>query len=63
MKVTIEINCDNDAFSGAPAWCVGTILRDYGWKLVNGEPNDIPADTPLHDTNGNTVGHATLSES
>ena len=60
MKIEIKFDCDNAAF-GLPDTAqfgdeVGIILRDAADKFERGY-----ATFPLRDSNGNTVGRASLT--
>ena len=60
MKIEITFNCDNDAF-GQPdteefGHEVANILREAAYKFEHGY-----ATFPLRDSNGNTVGRASLT--
>jgi len=52
MKVTIKIQCDNEAFSDDPGIEVSRILRELADKMENGSFMDYPC----YDVNGNRVG-------
>lgn len=59
MKVTIEIQCDNTAFtyeSGTEVYRILTSLDIYARDLLPDE------DIPLHDINGNKVGWLMVSD-
>ena len=60
MKIEIKFDCDNAAF-GLPDTAqfgdeVGNILRVAAYKFEQGYEN-----FPLRDSNGNTVGRASLT--
>lgn len=62
MKITIEINTDNDAFQDRKGWEVRRILNeivkglDYDFMAVN------LSNKPLRDINGNVCGHIKIVE-
>jgi len=61
MKLTIEIEMDNDAFGSLNGIETARILREYaniifGFSLLPGD------DTRLIDTNGNKIGYARIEE-
>lgn len=56
MKILIEINCDNEAFTNAQCREISHILQDLAQFV---ECSDLPYDAdpkPLYDSNGNKVG-------
>ena len=52
MEITIDIQCDNEAFTDVPEQEVVRILKKLAEKLTYGL-----SDTNLKDINGNTVGN------
>ena len=52
MKVTIDIECDNAAFTGAPELEVERILNELARKVGGEGMKNIK----LYDVNGNSVG-------
>ena len=60
MKIEIKFDCDNAAFgqpdTGSFGYEIGIILRDAAEKFEQGY-----ATFPLRDSNGNTVGRASLT--
>ena len=62
MKVTIEITCDNEAFTDAVGYEVSRILTKLVKELVDYQHYDItewPA--KLFDVSGNPVGTVTVT--
>jgi hypothetical protein len=62
MDITIMINTDNAAFEDDPGAEVARILRNLA-KEVDGITLDPGDYANLRDSNGNTVGKCTVSES
>lgn len=64
MKLTIEIQCDNDAFENTGDE-IGRILTHWLTHHLPAQLNDRDGETPetrrLYDLNGNKVGKAVLS--
>lgn len=60
MKITIAIDCDNEAFSGYPGAEIARIL-----KVITKDLEDVgelePDSWKLRDHNGNTVGNVVIS--
>ena len=57
MKITITIECDNDAFQPTPERELGRILRRLAGDLDHfTERYVVLDDMKLRDINGNTVG-------
>ena len=59
MKVTIEINCDNDAFQPYEAHETARILERLAERMR--ELHDVDVTLPF-DENGNRVGAVTVTE-
>jgi len=59
MRVTITIDCDNEAFGDEPAVEVARILQRYTARLREAYRLE---DCRLRDVNGNTVGQVEISE-
>jgi hypothetical protein len=66
VKLTIEIQCDNDAFYPEPGPEVARILSNLADRIrlevARGGHGDLDAYCPLMDYNGNRVGSATVTE-
>lgn len=64
MRVTITVECDNEAFIPAPKRELARILRDLTARLgPHAGPQNGLVDfdeLKLHDINGNTVGKVTV---
>lgn len=63
MKLTVEINLDNDEFAAQPAAVCKRLLTEvnqwlYGLPRIHGRE----AQKILQDVNGNTVGKACLTK-
>lgn len=64
MKLTIEINCDNAAFDRRWSAEARFIINQF-FSIVSDMKRKEAINTgewKLRDTNGNTVGHATITE-
>lgn len=68
MKLTIEIDMENDAFQPDPGPEIARVLRwvtgsltdpDGSWGLM---PDRVGEQLRLRDHNGNTVGHFSVTE-
>lgn len=59
MKITITIKCDNDAFQPYPEPEVSRILQHMAGQLPY---NNIYSFDRLRDSNGNCIGHVTITE-
>lgn len=60
-KLTIEMECDNDAFQDQNfGQEVANILHGYAWSLEDDTEPEARV-TTLRDQNGNTVGTATIT--
>lgn len=61
MKLTIEIDCDNDAFTDD----TGEVTRYFAWnecrRIIDDLGDGGREDRRLRDTNGNRVGTLTWS--
>lgn len=55
MKFILKLDCDNSAFTEAPAAEVARILKEAAWHLEQGTKERI-----LFDINGNRVGQYKL---
>jgi hypothetical protein len=63
MRITITINCDNDAFGDSPEECaaeVNAILRRLQRHPAQGSYYLVGDSGPVRDSNGNTVGFLTV---
>lgn len=60
MKLTIEINLDNDAFQGSDLELVNLLRNIANRAESNG--TEFLADLPVYDSNENKVGICTLEE-
>lgn len=56
MRVTVKIQCDNDAFSSNPAYEVARILGELSEHLNATGRLQVGDERTLFDGNGNTVG-------
>lgn len=62
MKLKIEIVMDNAAFEPSSGAEVARILREFSEGVEHSSFKDnIGADMPLRDINGNTVGRAKVA--
>jgi hypothetical protein len=60
MRVTLTVDCDNDAFANDPAAELARILRDAADKFSRNGVN-IGDESPLFDVNGNRTGYFQVS--
>ncbi len=59
MRVTIQIQCDNDAFSDYPEGEIARILTEAARKILTPEGQD---GFRLRDANGNHVGALSIQD-
>lgn len=57
-SLTIDLTLDNDSFGEYPEYQVARILRKLADKIEDRGVGICDNRLSLHDSNGNTVGHA-----